>query len=251
MGFFAAFLTVALAGAPPARALSSYGSQHPIPNITAAGGCGALCHDTGYLDSPLWIDFVAAGEVWNAQFANADSDGDGFSNGWELQNPSASWKAGDAEPGSAAKVANPVQLLDVPPLPVATVPTAPTAIAHTESAGQNGSEGFTVKNVGGVPFDYSITSSDVWMTPDSPAGPLPAGQQDDLLLSFATNGLIDGLYQGDLTIAIAGINPSLIPLVLVDLTVPEPSAMLAGGGALLSLGLLARRRVGGVRAPRT
>ena len=63
--------------------------------------------------------------------------------------------------------------------------------------------------------------------------------------------MIDGLYQDDLTIAIAGIEPSLIPLVLVDLTVPEPSSMLAGGGALLSLGLLARRRVGGVRAPRT
>ena len=158
------------------------------------------------------------------------------------------WVSGTADPGNPASVANPTLPNDLPPPPVATVPTA---ITHSEVAGQNGSEGFTVKNVGGVPFDYSITSSDVWMTPDSPAGPLLAGQQNDLLLSFATNGLIDGLYQGDLTISIAGIEPSLIPLVLVDLTVPEPSSMLAGGGALLSLGLLARRRVGGVRAPRT
>jgi len=253
MVFFAAFVTVALAGAPRAHAIPEYGAQ--IPNLTAAGGCSGTCHFDGFpgsaLSNPLYLDLVAASFVWNTTMANADADGDGFSNGWECQDPSGTWVSGTPNPGNPTFVANPTLPNDVPPLPVATVPAAPTAIAHTESAGQNGSEGFTVKNVGGVPFDYSITASDVWMTPETPpAGPLLVGTQDDLLLSFTTTGLIAGLFQGDLTIAIAGISPSLLPLVLVDLTVPEPSSVLAGGGALLSLGLLARRRVGGVRAPR-
>jgi hypothetical protein len=65
MGFFAAFVTVALAGAPPAHALSEYGAQ--IPNLTAAGGCGGTCHFDGFpgsaLSNPLYLDLVAAGFV--------------------------------------------------------------------------------------------------------------------------------------------------------------------------------------------
>lgn len=245
-GFFGAVVGVALAGAPPARALEEYGPQ--IPNLTAAGGCDGLCHADGGASSQLYIDFAAAGSVWNTSFANADSDGDGFSNGWELQNPSGTWVSGTADPGSAALVSNPTLQGDLPPLPVAT---APTAIAHTEAAGDNGSEAFAIQNVGAVAFDYSITPSDVWMTPDPPSGQaLPASQQDDLLLLFATNGLIEGIYEGDLTITIPGIRADRIPVVAVDLTVPEPSAIFAGGGALLSLGLLARRRAGRVRALR-
>ena len=65
MGFFAAFVTVALAGAAPAHALSEYGAQ--IPNLTAAGGCGGTCHFDGFpgsaLSNPLYLDLVAAGFV--------------------------------------------------------------------------------------------------------------------------------------------------------------------------------------------
>jgi len=48
---------------------------------------------------------------------------------------------------------------------------------------------------------------------------------------------MEGVYQGDLTIAIPGIRPDRIPRVDVHLTVPEPGAVAGEGGALLSLGL--------------
>ena len=226
-GFFGVIASVALAGAPPAGATGDIAAQ--IPNLTAAGGCSGTCHVDGFpgtaADNPLYLNLVAAGMVWNTTMANADADGDGFSNGWELQNPAGDWVSGTGDPGSAALVANPTLPGDFPELPVATVPAA---ITHSEAAGQNGSEGFAIENIGAVPFDYSVTPSDVWMTPDPPSGlALPASQQDDLLLLFTTNGLINGLYQGDLTINIPGISAAQSLVVNVDLTVPEPSAIFA------------------------
>ena len=246
MGFFGAFIAVALAGAPPARAIQEWGDQ--IPNLNAAGGCDGLCHADGLTSSQLYLDFQAAGGIWNAQLASDDSDGDGFSNGWELQNPAGTWVSGTANPGSALLVSNPTLPGDLPPLPVAVVPTP---IVHAEAAGQNGSQPFAVKNVGAVPFDYSITPSDAWMVPFSPGLGLPGGEQDDLLLMFATNSLMAGPYPGDLVIAIPGIRADRIPMVPVALTVPEPGAVVAEAGVLLSLGLLARRSAGRLRAART
>ncbi|NMB80737.1 MAG: T9SS type A sorting domain-containing protein [Ignavibacteria bacterium] len=43
--------------------------------------------------------------VWNSQLANLDSDGDGFSNGVELQNPTGIWNGGPV--GDPSKVTNP------------------------------------------------------------------------------------------------------------------------------------------------
>lgn len=48
----------------------------------------------------------AQGNVqWNPQLASLDSDGDGFSNGIELQNPSGIWSGGPV--GDPSKVTNP------------------------------------------------------------------------------------------------------------------------------------------------
>ncbi len=242
------FLIAMALGSSPARAFPDFATQSPFPNFYSAGGCEGLCHVDGFpgtaQTNPLNVDFEAAGSVWNTTMANADSDGDGFSNGWELQDPSGTWVAATPNPGSAALVRNPTLSNSRPPLPVASVPTA---IFHTEAAGQNGSASFAIENVGAVSFNYTLTPSDVWMTPDPPpAQALPASEQDVLLLNFATGGLAAGLYQGDLEIAILGIRADRIPLVPVDLTVPEPSVLLASGGALLSLGLLARRRTSGI-----
>ena len=232
--------TIAFTAAPVTHAFEQFGPQ--IPHFDDAGGCDGLCHATGFADSPLYLDFEAAGFVWNATMASADSDDDGFSNGWELQNPSGDWMSGTPYPGSAALVSNPALQASLPPLPVATVPTA---IVHQEAAGQNGSEAFAVQNVGAVPFDYSISSSDTWMTPDPPSAvALPASQQDEILVLFATDGLGDGFYAGDLTIAIPGIRDDRIPAIPVDLTVPEPGAAAAVGSAFAGLGLLAQRGTG-------
>ncbi|MCF6269401.1 MAG: T9SS type A sorting domain-containing protein [Melioribacteraceae bacterium] len=44
---------------------------------------------------------------WTAEFAALDSDGDGFTNGEELQDPNGEWREGSNNPGDAALVTNP------------------------------------------------------------------------------------------------------------------------------------------------
>ena len=45
--------------------------------------------------------------IWNAELAALDADGDGFTNGQELLDPSGSWKKGDANPGQTIDAGNP------------------------------------------------------------------------------------------------------------------------------------------------
>ncbi|MCA0389271.1 MAG: T9SS type A sorting domain-containing protein [Bacteroidetes bacterium] len=45
--------------------------------------------------------------MWDATLASLDSDGDGFSNGVELQDPNGSWRTGQGDPGVFANVTNP------------------------------------------------------------------------------------------------------------------------------------------------
>ncbi len=46
-------------------------------------------------------------DFWNAQLASLDSDGDGFSNGAELQDPNGIWRPGQPDPGNRNLVTNP------------------------------------------------------------------------------------------------------------------------------------------------
>lgn len=53
--------------------------------------------------------------IWGAGLAGLDSDGDGFSNGVELQDPSGIWTAGSPAPGVYASVTNPGTSTSKPP----------------------------------------------------------------------------------------------------------------------------------------
>ena len=53
--------------------------------------------------------------IWGAGLAGLDSDGDGFSNGVELQDPSGIWTAGSPAPGMLASVTNPGTSTSKPP----------------------------------------------------------------------------------------------------------------------------------------
>src|SRR4030042_579532 len=44
---------------------------------------------------------------WDSQLASLDSDGDGFSNGAELQDPQGVWITGQSNPGNLSLVTNP------------------------------------------------------------------------------------------------------------------------------------------------
>jgi hypothetical protein len=51
---------------------------------------------------------------WNQALAQLDSDGDGFTNGTELQDPNGLWKSGDNNPGNTEQVTNPGNANSVP-----------------------------------------------------------------------------------------------------------------------------------------
>ncbi len=76
----------------------------------SAGGGGTL--------TPFGQDVeltLQGGNVnWNAALASKDSDGDGFTNGAELQDPNGTWKVGQQSPGSAASVSNPGLASSIP-----------------------------------------------------------------------------------------------------------------------------------------
>ena len=56
-----------------------------------------------------------AGQVkWSAALASLDSDGDGFTNGQELQDPTGSWAVGQPAPGNPALVTKPGDPTDFP-----------------------------------------------------------------------------------------------------------------------------------------
>lgn len=46
-------------------------------------------------------------DFWDSQLASLDSDGDGFSNGVELQDPNGTWRPGQPNPGNSNMVTNP------------------------------------------------------------------------------------------------------------------------------------------------
>lgn len=53
-------------------------------------------------------------QFWGPALAAMDSDGDGFTNGQELQDPAGAWRPGDPAPGDASLVTNPGNPNDFP-----------------------------------------------------------------------------------------------------------------------------------------
>lgn len=91
------------------------------------------CHIGGDFSAPpanpgFRKDFYDAGEQWTAALAALDSDGDGFTNGEELQDPNGTWTGGSI--GDPSLVSNPSDVRDVPPVtqvPTSTPTPDPTA----------------------------------------------------------------------------------------------------------------------------
>jgi len=83
-------VAVALAGA--AWGYGSYVSKIPNGGVY---GCNN-CHDVG--GNPFKTAFANNGHKWDAALAAKDSDGDGGTNGVELQDPDGNWKEGNPDP---------------------------------------------------------------------------------------------------------------------------------------------------------
>ena len=56
-----------------------------------------MCKATQYLDNELWFQegYRTAGFKWSKALCEADSDGDGQTNGFELGDPNCCWNEGD------------------------------------------------------------------------------------------------------------------------------------------------------------
>jgi hypothetical protein len=85
-----------------------------IPNgaVYSCGTCHQSGHSSGVPMTPahgdaMRNDYFSANKTWTVTLANQDSDGDGFTNGEELQDPSGAWAIGQADPGDVSFVSNP------------------------------------------------------------------------------------------------------------------------------------------------
>lgn len=81
-----------------------------IPNgvVFACSNCHVNPNGGGTLNSfgqEVMKNLDGSGNVeWTAALAELDSDGDGYTNGVELQDPSGEWRRGDANPGNQDEV---------------------------------------------------------------------------------------------------------------------------------------------------
>lgn len=93
-------------------------SQIPNGNV---GSC-ANCHvnpggggSRNAFGTEVGTSFLSGGNVvWGPELASIDSDGDGFTNGEELQDPEGTWLSGRPAPGEPSLVTNPGDASSVP-----------------------------------------------------------------------------------------------------------------------------------------
>ena len=100
-----------------ATATNTAGTSRPCitchNNADGGSGCVASGGAAPCLN-PFGSDFLGNRLFWDATLAGMDSDGDGFTNGQELQDPTGSWVPGDPNPGVESCVTRPGDRLFTP-----------------------------------------------------------------------------------------------------------------------------------------
>ena len=89
----------------PVTTVNSVGIVRPCITCHNNPDGGDGCVPTGGTApclNPFGLAFRTNAFTWNATLASGDADGDGFTNGQELQDPLGAWRPGAAEPGVAA-----------------------------------------------------------------------------------------------------------------------------------------------------
>jgi hypothetical protein len=104
---------VLLAASPTAHAIKAYKASIPNGSVNS---CSA-CHTAAPKLNSFGTDFSQAGNSWSPTLASLDSDGDGFTNGQELGDPTGAFT-----PIAGAQVTNPGDTSSKP------VPAPPTIV---------------------------------------------------------------------------------------------------------------------------
>ncbi len=191
------FLTlIATSAVFPPETLARRCRPELIPNGDVVG-CGA-CHQNpngGGVRTPFGEDvrpLVSIGgcdEFWDAALAALDSDGDGRSNGNELEDPLGEWTPGDSAPGDSALVTNP----GVPDeLPTGEISVEPESLEFGfVSIGEEATLALTIGNTGAVDLDVAdaafaeeSSSAFALSSPFSPTS-IPPGASVELDIRFA------------------------------------------------------------------
>ncbi len=89
------------------------GSGHPQFEVLIPWGTTLSC-TACHWDDQFRFDLQGNFYIWNMTLANMDSDGDGYSNGAELQDPRGLWHPLDPDPGNPDSISNPDDHLNIP-----------------------------------------------------------------------------------------------------------------------------------------
>mmetsp|Transcript_29091 Transcript_29091/g.53023 ORF Transcript_29091/g.53023 Transcript_29091/m.53023 type:complete len:210 (-) Transcript_29091:87-716(-) len=98
---------------PLASAFTTNRNKIPNGNSVMRGGSSwfGVGHCTsgggGQCLNPFGEAFKAAGQVWTTALCEADSDGDGQTNGFELGDPDCTWVQGGAAPSRITDISHP------------------------------------------------------------------------------------------------------------------------------------------------
>ncbi len=91
-------------------------SQLPNGGVNDCANCHLYKAEKTPFGKDIEENFLKDGDVvWGPELANLDSDGDGFTNGEELQDPNGEWQSGEADPGNANLVSLPGDDQSTPP----------------------------------------------------------------------------------------------------------------------------------------
>jgi hypothetical protein len=130
--------------AHPENQLKIPNGQNVVRNGQPWPGVGHQSAAGGDARNPFGLAFAAANLAWTTSLCQADSDGDGFSNGAELGDPNCVWIIG-ATPTRVTGISHPGFADSTPatttaapggatPAPVMTLPTAPPSGTSAGSA---------------------------------------------------------------------------------------------------------------------
>jgi hypothetical protein len=118
------FSSLAVLAAQRASGVSDYVSLVPNGSVNSC----TTCHASVPTRNAFGNAFASASHTWSSALAGLDSDGDGFSNGKELGDPTGVWRPGAALPIPGAQVTQPGSASSMPTLvPPEVSITSPTS----------------------------------------------------------------------------------------------------------------------------